>query len=101
MSVNPDEQPPVKAPEASTGERFLSALSPRAVMSMADPYPVVLKQFVQFCLVIVYPGWVFGVLVCAAIYYPIYFVMWVLFAPVRLWMKKNRPEEYAASQQKR
>jgi hypothetical protein len=100
MSVSPDEQPP-EEPKVSTGERFLSALSPRAVFAMADPYPVVLKQFVQFCLIIVYPGWVLGVLLGAAIYYPFYFVLWVLFAPVRLWMKKNRPEEYAASQQKR
>ncbi len=67
---------------------------------MADPYPVVLKQFVQFCLIIVYPAWVVGLFFALAIYYAVYGVLWVLFAPIRLWMTKNRPDEYAASQQK-
>jgi YggT family protein len=63
-------------------------------------YPVVIKHFFQFCLIIIYPAWVVGILLMAAIYYPIYAVLWVLFWPVRSWMKKNRPEEYAASQKK-
>nr|WP_255496893.1 MULTISPECIES: hypothetical protein [unclassified Mycolicibacterium] len=79
---------------------MLSALSPRAVMAMAEGQPVVLKQFVQFCLIIVYPAWVVGMLVALAFYYAGYGVLWVLFAPIRLWMKKNRPDEYAASQLK-
>ncbi|ORA05682.1 hypothetical protein BST17_07850 [Mycolicibacterium bacteremicum] len=29
---------------------------------------------------------------------PFYPVLWLVFLPVRMWMKKNRPEEYAASQ---
>ena len=87
-------------PGVSAGARMLKSLSPRAVLSMADPYPVVLKQFVQFCLIIVYPAWVFGLLFAMAIYYSVYGVLWVLFAPIRLWMKKNRPDEYAASQRK-
>jgi len=95
-----EEKPVEEAPEASTGVRMWKALSPRAVWAMADPYPVVIKQFVQFCLIIVYPAWVFGILLGLAIYYPCYWVLWVLFAPMRLWMKKNRPEEYAASQRK-
>ncbi|TDO18818.1 YggT family protein [Mycobacterium sp. BK086] len=90
----------MEAPEASTGARMLSALSPRAVMAMAEGQPVVLKQFVQFCLIIVYPAWVVGMLVALAFYYAGYGVLWVLFAPIRLWMKKNRPDEYAASQLK-
>ena len=87
-------------PEVSAGAKMWKSLSPRAVLSMADPYPVVLKQFVQFCLIIVYPAWVVGLLFGLAIYYSVYGVLWVLFAPIRLWMKKNRPDEYAASQQK-
>ena len=95
------EEPQVPAePKVATGERLWKSLSPRAVMSMADGYPVVLKQFVQFCLVIVYPAWVVGILLSLAFYGVWYSVLWVLFAPMRLWMKKNRPEEYAASQQK-
>ena len=89
-----------EAPKVSTGRRLIASMSPRAVWSMADSYPMVLKQFVQFCLVIVYPAWVVGILVSAAFYYAGYAVLWVLFAPIRLWMKKNRPDEYAVSQLK-
>ncbi|WP_328360391.1 hypothetical protein OG976_08230 [Mycobacterium sp. NBC_00419] len=86
--------------ETSAGKRLLKSMSPRLVWSMADGYPVVLKQFIQFCLILIYPAWVFAVLAGAAIYYPVYGVLWVVFSPIRLWMKKNRPEEYAASQRK-
>lgn len=61
---------------------------------------MVVKQFVQFCLVIIYPAWIVGVLTSAAFYYPVYGVLWVMFTPIRLWKKNNRPDEYAASQQK-
>lgn len=86
--------------QTSAGKRMLKSMSPRFVWSMADGYPVVIKQFLQFCLVLIYPAWVFGVLFSAVVYYVVYGVLWVLFAPIRLWMKKNRPDEYAASQQK-
>lgn len=95
-----DEPQAPEVPEPSTGRRLLTSMSPRFVLSMADGYPVVLKQFIQFCLIIIYPAWVVGVLVSAAFYYSVHGVLWVLFAPIRLWMKKNRPDEYAASQQK-
>src|SRR5258705_7968187 len=42
-------------------------MSPRYVLSMAEGYPVVIKQFLHFCLIIIYPAWVFAVLVGAAI----------------------------------
>ena len=86
--------------ETSTGKRLLKSMSPRFVLSMADGYPVVLKQFLQFCLILIYPAWLFGVLAAAAIYYSVYGVLWVVLSPIRLWMKKNRPEDYAASQRK-
>jgi YggT family protein len=86
--------------ETSTGKRMLKSMSPRFVWSMADGYPVVIKQFLQFCLILIYPAWLFGVLACAAIYYSVYGVLWVVLSPLRLWMKKNRPEDYAASQRK-
>ncbi|WP_235435746.1 hypothetical protein [Mycobacterium sp. EPa45] len=89
-----------EAQKISTSRRMVAAMSPRAVWSMADPYPVVIKQFVQFCLIIVYPAWIVGMLASLAIYGTCYGVLWVLFAPIRLWMKKNRPDEYAASQLK-
>ena len=34
------------------------------------------------------------------VYYAMYSVLWVLFWPARAWMKKNRPEDDAASQLK-
>jgi hypothetical protein len=86
--------------ETSTGKRLLKSMSLRLVLSQAEGYPVVVKQFLQFCLILIYPAWVFGILAMAAIYYPCYAVLWVLFWPLRAWMKKNRPEEYAASQNK-
>ncbi len=73
--------------------------------SMSDGYPVVLKQFIQFCLIIIYPAWVFTVLFGAAMhllfYITIYPVLWVLFWPVRAYQKKHHPEEYAESQRKK
>lgn len=86
--------------QTSTGKRLPQSISPRFVWSMAEGYPVVIKQFLQFCLILIYPAWVVGVLAAAAVYYTVYGVFWVLFAPIRHWMKKNRPEDYAASQQK-
>ena len=79
---------------------MLESMNPRFLLSMADGYPVVLKQFIQFCLILIYPAWLFGVLVSAAMYFTVYGLLWVVFLPVRLWMKKNRPEDYAASQRK-
>ncbi len=86
--------------ETSTGKRMLKSMSPRFVLSMADGYPVVLKQFIQFCLILIYPAWLFGVLAGAVMYYSVYGVLWVVLSPIRLWMKKNRPDDYAASQRK-
>ena len=86
--------------ETSTGKRMLKAMDPRFLLSMADGYPVVLKQFIQFCLILIYPAWLFFVVVGSAIYFTVYGVFWVLLSPLRLWMKKNRPEDYAASQRK-
>lgn len=82
--------------ETSTARRMLKSMSLRFVLSQADGYPVVIKQFLQFCLILIYPAWVFAVLVGAAAYG----VLWVLFWPVRAWFKKTNPEEYEANRQK-
>ena len=90
--------------ETSKVQQYLKAMSPRYVLSMAEGYPVVIKQFLQFCLIIIYPAWVFAVLVGAAMhllfYVTVYSVLWLLFWPVRAWQKKNNPEEYEATRQK-
>jgi hypothetical protein len=101
----PGEPPPGEAQaeaETWTGKRLLSMMSPRFVWSQAEGYPVVIKQFLQFCLILIYPAWVFGILAMAAIYYvvllPGYYVLlaigWVVFWPLRMRQKKKNPEEY-------
>jgi Flp pilus assembly protein TadB len=90
--------------QTSKWRQFLHVMSPRYVWSMAEGYPVVLKQFIQFCLILIYPAWVFAVL-CGGVltllfYVTIYPVLWVLFWPMRSYQKKHHPEEYAASQRK-
>jgi hypothetical protein len=102
MSTN---EPPVtptdpSAVEPSVGRRMLTMMDPRFLLALADGYPVGVKQFLWFCLILIYPGWLFTVLFSAALYFPVYGTLWVLFWPVRAWMKKNRPEDYAASQRK-
>ncbi len=100
----PSSQAPLPAPdrerEPSRFRKFLGLMSLRYVLSLADPYPVVVKQFLQFCLILIYPAWIVAVLFIFACYFAGYSVLWVLFWPLRGWMKKNRPEEYAASQKK-
>src|ERR1700761_7855530 len=80
------------------------AMSPKFVWSMAEGYPVVLKQFIQFCLIIIYPAWVFavllGVVANAVFYVTVYPVLWLIFWPARAYQKKNHPEEYAATRAK-
>lgn len=91
--------------ETSTVKKYMKSMSPRFVLSMADGYPVGIKQFLQFCLILIYPAWVFGVLFSAAMHglfmITIYPILWVLFWPIRQNQKKNHPEEYAASQRKK
>lgn len=86
--------------DTSTWKKFVKSMSPRFVLSMADGYPVVLKQFIQFCLIIIYPAWLFAVLLSVPIYYAFYGTLWVLFWPVRAMFKKTNPEEYEANRQK-
>ena len=102
MSTN---QPPViptdpSAVEPSVGRRMLTMMDPRFLLALANDYPVGVKQFLWFCLILIYPGWLFAVLFCAAVYFPVYGTLWLLFWPVRAWMKTNRPDDYAASQRK-
>lgn len=88
--------------KTSKWQQMLASMSPKFVWSMADGYPVVIKQFLQFCLILIYPAWVFGVLFSMAVYglfyITVYPVLWVLFWPLRNHQKKHHPEEYAKSQ---
>jgi len=99
--VSPEQ---AQAEAAATTARRVGAMAkPRFLLSQADGYPVGVKQFLQFCLILIYPAWLFAVLAMWAVYgvmRVLYGVCWVLLMPLRLWMKRNRPEDYAASQRK-
>jgi YggT family protein len=90
--------------ETSTVKKYLKTMSPRFVLSMADGYPVVIKQFLQFCLILIYPAWIFAILAGAALhalfYVTIYPSLWVLFWPVRAYQKMHHSEEYEATRAK-
>ena len=99
--VSPAQAQAEDAP--SSAKRLAAMVNPRFLLSQADGYPVGIKQFLQFCLILVYPAFLFFLLVAGVFLLAgkaIYGVSWVLLSPLRLWMKKNRPEEYAASQRK-
>jgi hypothetical protein len=104
-----EREPDVSAAEQqladarSWPQQLVAAANPKLVLSQADGYPPGIKQFLQFCLILVYPAWLF----CVLIAWPVWLVfkvlewiLWVLFTPLRLWMKKHHPEDYAASQEK-
>lgn len=81
--------------------RLGAAANPRFLLSQAEGYPPGIKQFLQFCLILIYPAWLFVVLIA----WPVWVVgkalegvLWVLFWPVRAIHEKNNPEEYAAFQ---
>ncbi|KAB7760658.1 hypothetical protein [Mycolicibacterium mucogenicum] len=97
-AVTADETPTEQ--KSSPGRGLLASMHPKAFFAMADGYPVGVKQFLQFFLLLIYPGWLIAAPLCAAIYFTGYGLLWILFWPLRAWMKKNRPEEYAASQLK-
>jgi hypothetical protein len=88
--------------EASVPKKLFKSMSLRFVLSQAEGYPVVIKQFLQFWLILIYPASVFGALchvrgVLSLILLPGHYILlavfWVLFWPLRTRQKKN-PEEY-------
>ncbi|WP_234806008.1 hypothetical protein [Mycolicibacterium insubricum] len=87
-----------RAPGA--GRQMLAMMRPGYLLSMAYGYPAGLRQLLQFGLLIAYPVWLGAVVFSELVYGAVYAVLWVLFWPVREWMKRNRPEDYAASQRK-
>ena len=103
MTTIPPAQAEAEAP-TSKWKQFTHAMSPRYVGSMAEGYPVVLKQFIQFCLIIIYPAWVFAALCGGALtllfYVTVYPLLWLISWPVRANQKENHPEEYPATMAK-
>jgi hypothetical protein len=75
------------AAATSLPQKLWILLKPSFLLSQASGYPAGIKQFLWFCLILIYPAWFFMVLVV----YPIVWVVgkvlfgifWVLFWPVR------------------
>lgn len=82
---------------------LIAAADPRLVLAQADGYPPGVKQFLQLCLILVYPAWLFLVLLAWPVYAltrVLWSIWWVLATPLRRWMMKNRPEDYEASRRR-
>jgi len=92
--ATPDEQK--FAESQSMTKRLLLASKPSFLLAQAGGYPVGIKQFLQFCLILIYPAWLFFMLLS----WVGYGVLWIIFSPLRLVMKRKDPEAYAASQRK-
>jgi hypothetical protein len=89
------------AAEPTWARRLIAAANPKFLLSQAEGYPVGVKQFLQFCLILIYPAWLFVLLIAWpvwAFFKLLEGILWVLFWPVRALHKKNNPEEYAAYQ---
>ncbi|MFL6060750.1 MAG: hypothetical protein ACJ72E_05935 [Marmoricola sp.] len=87
--------------EPTWARRLVAAANPKVLLSQAESYPVGIKQFLQFCLILIYPAWLFFLLIAwpvLAVFKILEGILWVLFWPVRAIHKKNNPEEYAAFQ---
>lgn len=83
------------------GRRALALADPRTALSMAEGYPPVVKQFLQLCLLLTYPAWLFLAVLAGPVLLVGKVLEWLLYAlfwPVRAIHKRNNPEEYAAFQ---
>ncbi|WP_133056445.1 hypothetical protein [Mycobacterium decipiens] len=88
------------AAETRTQTRPLAIASPRFFLSHAEGAPVLIKQVLQLCLILVYPVWMIAGVLSAAAYYPLCFIIWLLRKLPHVWTRKNRPAGRAASEQK-
>ncbi len=91
----PDSSAPEQelAEAGSWPQQLAAAADPRFLLSRADGYPVGVKQFLQFCLILIYPAWLFVVLIAWPVWVvgkALEWVLYVLFWPVRrLWGDKE------------
>jgi ferric-dicitrate binding protein FerR (iron transport regulator) len=94
--------------QASTWtQRLKAGADPRLVLSQADGYPPGIKQFLWVSLLIVYPAWLFLVVLMLLLAWPVQLlakageaVLMLLFWPVRRHHFKHHPEEAAAWREK-
>jgi hypothetical protein len=105
-----------RGPDTSTAEeqvaeaqsfpsRLAAAARPGFLLSQADGYPPGVKQFLQFCLLLLYLPWLVGLFIALLVYLPLQrivklgeLLLMALFWPVRAAYKKRDPEGYAKSQ---
>lgn len=100
----PDTSAPEQAlaEEESWARKLAIAANPKFLLSQADGYPGGIKQFLQFCLILIYPAWLFMVIIAVPVWLLCKLgeqILMVLFWPVRARHKRNNPEEYAAFQE--
>ncbi|MTE14510.1 hypothetical protein [Nocardia aurantiaca] len=76
----PEPDSTAAAPEkpSSLGRMFLKVSGLPFVLSQADDQPVGVRQFLQLCLIVLYPAW----LVLMATVALIYGILWVLLWPL-------------------
>ena len=101
QATDPQAAEPQAVDQRSWASKAAAAANPKFLLSQAEGYPPGIKQFLQFCLILIYPGW----LILLVLFWPLWLVgklfegkLYVLFWPVRAMHKKNNPEEYAAFQ---
>lgn len=84
----------------SRTRRTLALMGPRFYFSQAEGYPGPVKWFLWFAMVWVYPVWVVTIPLAMLIGWVGrgvgHVLLWIVVTPVRLWMKRYRPEQLAA-----
>ncbi|MFJ9367168.1 hypothetical protein ACIRRA_22490 [Nocardia sp. NPDC101769] len=83
MSVPESDSLP-GTPAESLLRMFLRAAGLPFVLSQAADYPIGVKQFLQLCLIVLYPAWLVLMLAVAVLYG----VLWVLLWPLH---SRRRP----------
>lgn len=86
----------MSAQEPHWRTRALRSIGPRVYFGQAAGYPLPVKWFLWFCLLLIWPVWIFTVLLGIALGYAGYQLLWVLIWPLRVRLKRKDPEEYAA-----
>jgi hypothetical protein len=88
------------ADDQSFGVKAIYAINPRVFFSrMAGGLTHGLREFVWLGLAFVYPVWVVGVLATLVLYWVLVAGLWLLFVPLRLYMRATHQGNYARAEQ--
>jgi hypothetical protein len=75
--------------------KVLSAMNPRAYFGTMGGVVHGVREFVWLGMAFVYPVWVVGLLVTLLAYWMLVAALWVLFMPLRLFMRVTHKGNYA------